>query len=333
MFPAVPSATRLGYTGAMIPWTDLVAPALAFAAGLPAVTLSLLLWRRTKDRSFELLATGLGLVAILAFLLSVGIFLLAAKLVSNPDLQFVLWNTTFLLSFVSLVVLRRFATLVIPGPRGERTFPRIFSLVSAVVYGGLLVGAFALSPPVWNFHGRLVYALSALYYLAGALGPALKLWRARAVVPGWVGRLLHRGPLALGPLSLGLVGYEAIRWLWVPAESWPSLGPLAALAAFGLVTVELFLALVKGGSEAVAEHSSGGATADRVRKLASRCVADPLTKRETEVLALLLDGWRNQDIADRLGLSPNTVKNHVYAVYQKTGAANRVELMGLGEGD
>jgi DNA-binding CsgD family transcriptional regulator len=315
----------------MISWTDLAAPALAFAAGLPAVTLSLLLWRRTKDRSFELLATGLGLVAILAFLLSVGIFLIAARVVANPDLQFVLWNTTFLLSFVSLVVLRRFTTLVIPGPRGDRTFPRIFSLVSAAVYGVVLVGAFAVTPPLWNFQGRLVYALSALYYLAGALGPVVKLWKARATVPGWVGRLLARGPLVLGPVVLGLVAYEGLRWIWGPAESWPSLGPLAVLAAFGLVTVELFRTLVRGSDEPAADHAAGSDTGERVRKIAARCVADPLTKRELEVLAHLLDGWRNQDIAERLGLSPNTVKNHVYNVYQKTGAASRLELMSLGD--
>jgi DNA-binding NarL/FixJ family response regulator len=62
-------------------------------------------------------------------------------------------------------------------------------------------------------------------------------------------------------------------------------------------------------------------------------VANPLTRRELEVLALLLEGWRNRDIAERLGLSPNTVKNHVYNVYQKTGAANRVELSSLGEAE
>ena len=68
-----------------------------------------------------------------------------------------------------------------------------------------------------------------------------------------------------------------------------------------------------------------------VSRIASRCVANPLTKREKEVLGLLLDGWRNQDIAERLGLSANTVKNHVYSVYQKTGAANRVELASLAD--
>lgn len=315
----------------MPPWFDLVAPVLAFAAGLPAVTLALLLWRRTRDRSFELLATGLGLLAALTFLLSVGIFVAAARLVANPDLRFLLWNTTFLISFVSLVVLRRFTALVVPGPQTVRSFPRSFSVASAAFYGTVLVLAFAFTPPVVDFEGRAVYTLSAGYYLIGFLGPAVKLWKARSSVPGWVARLLARGPLVLGPPAVGLTAYEAWRWVWPEAAGWPSLGPLAALAFFVLVTAELFRIL---GTEGAHPSQAGvPQPSDRARKIAARCVADPLTKRELEVLALLLDGWRNQDIAERLGLSPNTVKNHVYAVYQKTGAANRVELSGLGEGE
>jgi len=310
----------------MLPWTDLVAPVLAFAAGLPAVTLALLLWARTRDRSFELLATGLAMLAVLAFLLSVGVFLMAARLVANPDLRFVLWNTTFLISFVSLVVLRRFCALVIPGPQAVRTFPRLFSALSALGYGAVLVAAFAPTPPLVDFEGRAVYALSAAYYLAGAVGPALRLWKARAVVPGWVARLLARGPWLLGPPVVVLVVYELARWAAPFASAWPSLGPLAALVFFALVTGELFSIL---GTPGPAPGPAASVTETQVHRIAARCVADPLTRRELEVLGLLLEGWRNQDIAERLGLSPNTVKNHVYAVYQKTGAANRVELSGL----
>lgn len=310
----------------MLPWSDLVAPFLAFAAALPAVTLALLLWVRTRDRSFELLATGLGLLAILSLLLSLGVFLMAARLVANQDLRFVLWNTTFLLSFVSLVVLRRFTALVIPGPETVRTFPRLFSAVSALVYGAILALAFVVTPALLDFEGRAVYALSALYYLAGFLGPAFRLWKARTTVPSWVARLLVRGPWLLAPPALGLVVYEGLRWLGWLGAGWPSLGALAALCFFVLVTWELFRILMRE----VSSPSSVTPSEAAVQRILARCVAQPLTKREQEVLGLLLEGWRNQDIAERLGLSPNTVKNHVYNVYQKTGVTNRVELAGLG---
>ncbi len=318
---------------------DLVAPLLAFAAALPAITLAFLLWYRTRDRSFELLATGLGLQAVLAFILSIGTFLASARLVRNPQLQFVLWNTTFILSFGSHLVLRRFAAIVIPGPGVARNFPRLFTLASGLVYTAFLSAAFAVEPPLINFSGRFVYALSALWYFAGYLGPARRLWAAHDKLPSWIGRLFSRAPLAVGIPVLVLGVYEALRVVGVLGMGWPFLGPMAVVAFFILVTIELFRPLAKEGDSAPAPASQqhaggfGGSTEaeDRARRIAGRCAADPLTKRELEVLALLLEGWRNQDIAERLGLSQSTVKNHVYNLYQKTGVANRVELSSLGE--
>jgi DNA-binding CsgD family transcriptional regulator/pimeloyl-ACP methyl ester carboxylesterase len=54
-------------------------------------------------------------------------------------------------------------------------------------------------------------------------------------------------------------------------------------------------------------------------------VADRLSPRETEVLHLLAAGRSNQQIADELVISLNTVNRHVSNIYAKTGAANRAE--------
>ena len=308
----------------MLDGLDLFVALISFAAGLPAATLAFLLFRKTKDRTFELLATGLGLLAALAFLESIGLLALVSSFVTNPNLRFVLWNSTFLLSFASLVVLRRFVALTIPGPAAQRTFPRLFSLVSAAVYGVILVMAFGWTPPVIDFHGRIVYVLSALYYALGFVRPAWRLWKAREGVASWLHNLLVRGRWLVGVPAIFLLLYEGARW--ASGASWPSLGPLVTLPAFTVVAGELFRTLA--GSDSRSEPAEGD-SADRAARIAARCVASPLTKREHEVLVLLLEGWRNQDIATRLGLSPSTVKNHVYAVYQKTGVANRVELVGL----
>lgn len=48
-----------------------------------------------------------------------------------------------------------------------------------------------------------------------------------------------------------------------------------------------------------------------------------LSLREQEVLRLLCLGLTNQEIAQRLFLSPYTVRNHVYRVLRKLGARNR----------
>jgi len=52
----------------------------------------------------------------------------------------------------------------------------------------------------------------------------------------------------------------------------------------------------------------------------------PLTPRERKVLVEILKGRGNAAIARDLAISPHTVKNHVYNIFQKTGAGSRKEL-------
>lgn len=51
-----------------------------------------------------------------------------------------------------------------------------------------------------------------------------------------------------------------------------------------------------------------------------------LTKRETEVLRLLLEGKDNQNIASTMGVSLGTVKAHLNHIYGKVGVKTRQEL-------
>lgn len=54
-----------------------------------------------------------------------------------------------------------------------------------------------------------------------------------------------------------------------------------------------------------------------------------LTRREREVLDLLAGGLSNPDIADRLYLSVNTVRNHVQNVLAKLGAHSKLEAVAV----
>ena len=52
----------------------------------------------------------------------------------------------------------------------------------------------------------------------------------------------------------------------------------------------------------------------------------PLAPRERELVALVREGLRNREIAERLGVTEGTVKVYMHAVFEKTGVANRIEL-------
>ncbi len=53
----------------------------------------------------------------------------------------------------------------------------------------------------------------------------------------------------------------------------------------------------------------------------------PLSEREREVLGLMSSGATNKEIAERLFLSPNTVKEHTSSLFRKLGARNRTEAV------
>lgn len=52
---------------------------------------------------------------------------------------------------------------------------------------------------------------------------------------------------------------------------------------------------------------------------------DQLTQRELEILSLIAVGEKNEDIADKLFVSSNTVKTHVYNIFKKINVANRLQ--------
>ena len=61
----------------------------------------------------------------------------------------------------------------------------------------------------------------------------------------------------------------------------------------------------------------------------SPALGHDLTPRERQVLALLIDGKRNKDIAEQLTLSMGTVRVYVSNILTKLGASNRTEAVSL----
>jgi DNA-binding NarL/FixJ family response regulator len=89
--------------------------------------------------------------------------------------------------------------------------------------------------------------------------------------------------------------------------------------------------------EAITEARLGGAP--MTRKIARKMVhyfnqlgvvspeMGSLSKREQETLALLAEGFRYKEIADKMGISFNTVREYVHNIYQKLHVTSRTEAV------
>jgi len=65
-------------------------------------------------------------------------------------------------------------------------------------------------------------------------------------------------------------------------------------------------------------------------RVAGSRLAEPLSSRELEVLALIARGLTNQEIALRLYLSLHTVKSHAHTIYAKLGVSSRTQAVARG---
>lgn len=54
-----------------------------------------------------------------------------------------------------------------------------------------------------------------------------------------------------------------------------------------------------------------------------------ISNRERDIIEMMGRGLSNSAIAEKLYISTTTVKNHVYHIYRKTGAGNKVQLLNM----
>lgn len=134
-----------------------------------------------------------------------------------------------------------------------------------------------------------------------------------------------------------------LGWLY-PAIGGPEGRTLdvVALGVFGLVAVLSGRAMAAGmavppgvaplrptsASTSASWVSAGPAGTSRSGVPLARAPGnEPLTAREIEVLALLAEGLSNDEIAERLFVTANTVKTHLSHAYAKLGATSRTSAV------
>jgi DNA-binding NarL/FixJ family response regulator len=81
---------------------------------------------------------------------------------------------------------------------------------------------------------------------------------------------------------------------------------------------------VAGGERWVQDAHAAEAAAET--DMVGARVRDRLTPKELRIIALIVQGYKNKDIASRLGTTEQVIKNYLRNVYDKIGVSDRLEL-------
>jgi len=73
----------------------------------------------------------------------------------------------------------------------------------------------------------------------------------------------------------------------------------------------------------LARKTGGSGTSSR---LGVRDQSSALSQREREIVVLVAQGFKNKEMAERMFISEQTVKNHLHNIFDKLGVSDRLEL-------
>jgi two-component system nitrate/nitrite response regulator NarL len=148
--------------------------------------------------------------------------------------------------------------------------------------------------------------------------------------------LLDFAPSALQTLKV-LAGSRASVCTIILVDSLddPDLTKALEIGARGLVlkdsTAEVLFESIRGvtaGYYWIAEDrvSDAPALLRRLEAERRRRRAFGLTRRELEIVRMVVAGYTNKEIAEKFSIGENTVKSHLTHIFNKLGASSRVEL-------
>jgi DNA-binding NarL/FixJ family response regulator len=93
----------------------------------------------------------------------------------------------------------------------------------------------------------------------------------------------------------------------------------------GATLVECIRAVASGRPYLQDKLGLGRRAAEEADAVGAR-VRDRLTPKEIKIVALIVQGFKNKEIASHLGTTEQVIKNYLRNVYDKTGVSDRLEL-------
>jgi len=82
--------------------------------------------------------------------------------------------------------------------------------------------------------------------------------------------------------------------------------------------------VARGGKHV--QQSSKAASAQYETDMVGERARDRLSRKELQIIGLLVQGYKNKDIAAELNNSEQVIKNYLRSIFDKTGVSDRLEL-------
>lgn len=193
--------------------------------------------------------------------------------------------------------------------RGWRTVAHVLIVVALAVFGGLKELVVEPWTDILNYLG-----LTALY----AHGTIVLFLGLNRIEAASLRRLVRRFLTLAAVLMLPGLAQLALEYLPgspAPFREYPFVQVVYYLASIGL----LLAYALRPPAEAI-----GSPGCSLPVSFVHRYNISP---RECEIITMMERGYSNSKLAEALFISTRTVKNHVYHIYQKTGAKNKVQLI------
>ncbi|HVP18426.1 MAG TPA: helix-turn-helix transcriptional regulator [Spirochaetia bacterium] len=222
------------------------------------------------------------------------------------------------------------AALTVPGNGllAWMTCTAVSEIVSEQVSGLRLLGCVALALGAAVLGGMRESLPQAIFRVLNNIGLTVLLAFVTVALIGSAGRARNaRYPALIRGIAVVAATAVPAMVVQIVLQATDSASP--QVRSFAFVQIALYLAL----AALVLFHSTRylfqSETVDAFSlpdEVASRYGISP---REREIITMLVRGYTNRIIGEKLFISTTTVKNHIYHIYQKTGVTNKIQLINL----